>query len=129
MPAMQELEQLSHRILEAIRTRNRGALEAVLMAEFVQIDEFGHRVGKEPFIAAVEASEFQIEKLWFESLSVEQFDRTAVVSGVQRARVRLPAGDSVEGRTAFTDIFVREPDGWRLRLATSAELVVGGTPS
>jgi ketosteroid isomerase-like protein len=124
----QELEQLSHEIMDAIRTRNRRALEAVLTADFVQIDELGHRLRKEPFIAAVEAGEFQIEKLWFESLSVEQFDETAVVSGVQRAQVRLPAGDRAEGRTAFTDVFVRTADGWRLRLATSAELALGEMP-
>jgi ketosteroid isomerase-like protein len=122
----QELEQLSHEIVDAIRTRNRSVLEAVLTADFVQIDELGHRLGKEPFIAAIEAGEFQIEELWFESLSVEQFDETAVVCGVQRAQVRLPAGDGVEGRTAFTDVFVRTADGWRLRLATSAELALGG---
>jgi ketosteroid isomerase-like protein len=125
---MQDLEQISHQILDAIRTRDRRALEAVLMADFVQIDELGHRLGKEPFIAAVEAGEFQIEKLWFESLSVERFDETAVVCGVQRAQVRLPAGNRVEGRTAFTDVFVRAADGWRLRLATSAELALGGMP-
>jgi hypothetical protein len=94
----------------------------------VQIDELGHRLGKEPFIAAVEAGDFQVERLWFESLSVEQFDETAVVCGVQRAQVRLPAGGRVEGRTAFTDVFVRAADGWRLRLATSAELALGGMP-
>jgi ketosteroid isomerase-like protein len=123
---MLDLEQLSHQILDAIRARDRRALEAVLTADFVQIDELGHRLGKEPFIAAVEAGEFQIEKLWFESLSVEEFDGTAVVCGVQRAEVRLPASDRVEGRTAFTDVFVRAADGWRLRLATSAELALGG---
>jgi len=123
---MQDLEQLSHQITDAIRKRDRPGLEAVLMADFVQIDEFGHRLGKEPFIAAVEAGEFEIEELSFESLSVEQFDETAVVCGVQRAQVRLPAGDRVEGRTAFTDVFVRAAEGWRLRLATSAELATGG---
>jgi len=123
---MHELEQLSHQIMDAIRTRDRRALEAVLRADFVQIDELGQRLGKEPFIAAVEAGEFQIEELRFESLSVEQFDETGVVRGVQRARVRLATGDRVEGRTAFTDVVVRAADGWRLRLATSAELATGG---
>ena len=123
---MQDLEQLSHQIMDAIRTRNRRALEAVLMPDFIQIDERGQRLGKEPFIAAIEAGDFQIEELGFESLAVEQFDGTAVVCGVQRAKVRLPAGDQVEGRTAFTDVFVRAADGWRLRLATSAELATGG---
>ena len=125
---MQDLEQLSHEIMDAIRTRNRPALEAVLVGDFVQIDERGRRLGKDAFITAVETGEFQIEDLSFESLSVDQFDQTAVVCGVQRARVRLPAGERVEGRTAFTDVFVRAADGWRLRLATSAELALGGMP-
>ena len=123
---MEELEQLSHEIMDAIRTRNRRALEAVLVADFVQIDERDHRIGKEAFIAAIETGEFQIEELRFEWLLVDQFGQTAVVCGVQGARVRLPTGECVEGRTAFTDVFVRAADGWRLRLATSAELDQGG---
>jgi hypothetical protein len=54
-------------------------------------------------------------------LAIEHFDRTAVVAGVQRARVRLPDDGLVEGRSAFTDVFVLGPSGWRLRVATSAD--------
>ena len=118
-----ELVRLSHTILDAIRTRDRSALDAVLLPDFVQIDEHGNRVGKDAFIAAVETGEFQIEALSFEMLSVERFDQTAIVCGVQRARVRLPAGEQAQGRTAFTDVFVHSPTGWQLRVATSAELI------
>jgi len=119
-----DLVRLSHRIMEAIRTRNRPALDATLAAAFVQIDERGRRLSKDAFTAAVEASDFDIEELSFEMLSVERFEGTAVVCGVQRARVRLPTGERVEGCTAFTDVFVQGPDGWRLRVATSAELAL-----
>jgi len=117
-----ELVRLSHEIMDAIRTRNRKALEDVLLPDFAQIDERGQRQGKDAFIAAVEAGEFQIEQLRFETLSVEQVGGVGVVCGVQWAQVRMPAGETVDGRTAFTDVFVHGETGWRLRLATSAEL-------
>ena len=122
-----ELVRLSHEILEAIRTRNRKALDDVLLPDFAQIDERGQRHGKEAFIAAVEGGEFQVEQLRFETLSVEHFDGVAVVCGVQWAQVRMPGGERVEGRTAFSDVFVHGETGWRLRVATSAELA--GVPS
>ena len=117
-----ELVRLSHEILDAIRTRNRSALDAVLLDDFVQIDEHGNRLGKEAFLAAIETGDFHIEQLSLDMLSVERFDRTAIVCGVQRAQVRLPAGERVDGRTAFTDVFVQGAAGWQLRVATSAEL-------
>ena len=117
-----ELVRLSHEIMEAIRTRNRKTLDDVLLPDFAQVDERGNRQGKETFISAVEASEFQVEQLRFETLSIEQFDRVGVVCGVQWAQVTLPGGERVEGRTAFTDVFVQGDTGWKLRLATSAAL-------
>ena len=110
--------------MDAIRTRDRRALEAVLTADFVQIDELGHRLGREPFIAAVEAGEFQIERLWFESLSVEQFDETAVVCGVQRAQV-LTAGWRSGGRAHGVHRRVR---ACGRRLAAEAGDVRGAGP-
>lgn len=117
-----ELARLSQAIMDAIRTRDRSTLGAMLLPDFVQIDEHGNRVGKDAFIAAIEAGQFHIEQLSFDMLSVERFEQTAIVCGVQRARVRLPAGEQVEGRTAFTDVFVHGAAGWQLRVATSAEL-------
>jgi hypothetical protein len=117
-----ELLRLSHEIMEAIRARNRQTLDDVLLPDFAQVDERGNRQGKEAFISAVEASEFQVEQLRFETLSIDQFDRVGVVCGVQWAQVTLPGGERVEGRTAFTDVFVQGDAGWKLRLATSAEL-------
>ena len=117
-----ELVRVSHELMEAIRTRNRRMLDVVLLPDFAQLDERGSRQGKEAFITAVEASAFQVEQLKFETLSVEQFDRVGVVCGVQWAQVILPGGERVEGRTAFTDVFVHGAAGWQLRLATSAEL-------
>ena len=120
--ARQELVDLSHQISAAILHRDRAALDAVLHPEFVQINEAGVRTARAAFIDAVCDSDLAITDLTFNHLSVEVFDQTGIVTGVQRARVRLANGDVVTGRTAFTDVFLKSGEAWRLRIATSADL-------
>ena len=47
---------------------------------------------------------------------------TAILSGLQRARVRLGDGTMVEGVTGFVDVFENRSGTWRLRHAVSVEL-------
>jgi hypothetical protein len=114
------LTALSHRILTSIQTHDRGSLDQVLHADFVQINEAGVRTSRRAFIDAV--TDFQINELSFEFLSVDAFDDVGVVCGVQRAVVTLPTGEEVTARTSFTDVFVRNGAIWQLRIATSSEL-------
>lgn len=120
--ARQELTDLSHQIAAAILHRDRGALDAVLHPEFVQINEAGVRTARAAFIEAVCDSDLVITDLGFDHLSIEVFDQMGIAAGVQRGRVRLANGDVVTGRTAFTDIFVPQGGTWLLRVATSADL-------
>jgi len=120
--ARQELTDLSHQILAAILHRDGAALDAVLDPDFVQINEAGVRTARAAFIEAVCDSDLVITDLAFDHLSIEVFDQTGIAAGVQRGRVRMANGDVITGRTAFTDVFVRQGGGWRLRAATSADL-------
>jgi len=120
--AIRALTDLSYALLVAIRNRDRRALEGVLHADFVQVNEAGVRTPRDAFLDAVASADFHINELSFEFLSVEAFGDAGVVCGVQRAVVRLAGGDEVTGRSAFTDVFVTSGPGWRLRLATSADL-------
>lgn len=120
-----DLQRLSYELLEAIRTRNSPALHQVLDQDFVQVNEAGGRLGKLDFINAVQSSTYDVEQLSFEFLTIEIFATIGVVCGVQRAVVRMTDGTEVSGRTAFTDVFIRDTRGWRLRMATSAELAAG----
>lgn len=118
----QELTEISHQLLTAIRGRDANALDRLLHGEFVQINEAGVRTKRDTFITAIATSSFEITALSFDFLSVDVFGDTAVVCGVQRAVVRLESGEEVTGRSAFTDVFVRHLNRWVLRLATSADL-------
>lgn len=117
-----ELVRISEQILNAIRTRDRVRLGDFLHPEFVQVNETGSRLDREVFLSAIDSGDYRIETLAFETLSVEHFDGVGAVCGIQRALVLLPDGERVEGRTAFTDVFVKGTSGWRLRIATSADL-------
>jgi hypothetical protein len=115
--------ELSHRILDAIVQRDAATLDSVFDEEFVALAPAGGRQRKREFISAVIDAPFEILGASFESLEVEVVDdRTAIVAGIQRAEVRLPTGAHVVSRCAFTDLFVRRGEDWRIRMAQSVDL-------
>lgn len=116
------LVDISYALLAAIQSKDRAALDRYLADDFVHVGAAGDRQDKRAFIEAIEGGDYRIETLAFDTLAVEHLRDGAVVCGVQRALVTLANGEQAEGRTAFTDVFVREPSGWRIRLATSVEL-------
>jgi ketosteroid isomerase-like protein len=117
----EELTQLSHRILDAIRQRNSDALEAVLDGSFVHLSSENQRQTKQEFIAAVTEATYTIDEIGFDWLRVECRGEVGVAVGIQRARGRLPDGVEFLSIGAFTDVFRRTDDGWRLWLAYSVE--------
>ena len=120
--AVLELTHLSNTLLVAIRDRDRKALDAVLHADFVQINDAGVRTARAAFIDAIVSADFTITGLSFDFLSIDVIGETGVVCGVQRAAVRLASGEEVTGRAAFTDVFVKSGASWQIRVATSADL-------
>jgi hypothetical protein len=78
---------------------------------------------KYAFVGAAISADFTITSLSFDFLSVDVLEDTGVVCGVQRGTVKLGSGEEKTARTAFTDVFVRQSGAWKLRVATSADLV------
>ena len=118
----EELIELSNRLLRAIQSRDARALAEILADDFQHFDSSGAAVGKKAFTAGVLEAPFEVLSIGFEVIEVRQVDCAAVVVGVQRAQVRMPAGDEVTSRGAFTDIFTRAGDAWVIRLAHSVDL-------
>jgi hypothetical protein len=120
---VEDLARLSHRILDAIVQRDAVTLDAVFDDEFVAVAPAGGRQRKQEFITAIVDAPFHILGASFESLDVEVVDdRTAVVVGIQHSDVRLPTGENVVSRCAFTDLFVRRGNEWRVRVVHSVDL-------
>jgi hypothetical protein len=121
--SVEEFVRLSHRILDAIVRRDAVTLDVLFDDEFVAVAPAGGRQGKQAFINAIADAPFHILGASFESLEVEVVDdRTAVVVGIQRADVQLPTGENVVSRCAFTDVFVRRDNEWRIRVVQSVDL-------
>ncbi|MGH9463281.1 MAG: nuclear transport factor 2 family protein [Vicinamibacteria bacterium] len=117
----EELTQWSHRILDAIQRKDSAVLEEVLDESFVHISSQGQRQSKREFISAVTEATYSIEEIGFDWLRVESRGEVGVAVGIQRARGHLPDGMEFLSVGAFTDVFCRTDDGWRLWLAYSVE--------
>ena len=117
------LLRLESEIMEHIRAKDTRALEPLLTADFVYRTP-GVEVGRADFLKGVASVPGRITSVEGEGLRVRVFGEVAVLTGVQRARVRADDGSEQEGLSAFTDIFVKRRGRWRLALAYGVELPV-----
>ncbi|MFN0124797.1 MAG: nuclear transport factor 2 family protein [Blastocatellia bacterium] len=121
-PTEKELFALETELFEAIKNKDGGALSRLLADDFVYRNPTGPDQKKRAFIRIIETMPMEILAIWSEDMRVRVYGEIAVMTGTQTARVRLAEGGVATGVTAFSDVFVREPDGWRLSLAYGVEL-------
>ena len=116
------LERISHEIFEAIRTKDVARLGAMLADDFVYQTPGAADVGRDAFLAGIEAIDGTIEAITGEDLRVRVVARVGIVTGIQRATVLTPAGDRVRSSVAFTDVFEFRGAGWVLVLAYGVDV-------
>ena len=117
-----DLRAAEQRVFEAIRKKDVAALGRELAQDFVHSSPGQPDQPREAFLAAIRDMPYAIRGIEGEDLRVRELGETALLSGVQRARVALPDGREVVARTAFVDVFTRQDGRWRLRHAWSVEL-------
>jgi len=110
--------QLAHRMAAAIGRRDVTAIRALLARDFVQRAIGGGAARAEEFLNAVARIPGEILSVELEHLEVEVSGDGALVTGVQRSRVRLE-GNIVDDRQPFVDWMVKEDGEWRFRAAIS----------
>lgn len=115
--------RLEREIMNYIRAKDTRALERLLTADFVYRTP-GAEVSRADFLKGVAGVPGRITSVEGEGLRVSGYGETAILTGVQRARVRADDGSEQEGVSAFTDVFVRRNGRWRLALAYGIELPV-----
>jgi ketosteroid isomerase-like protein len=113
--------RLEREIMNHIRAKDARALERLLAADFVYRTP-GAEVGRADFLKGIAAVPGRIMSVEGEGLRVSVYGETAILTGVQRARVRADDGTEQEGASAFTDVFVKRNGRWRLALAYGVEL-------
>ena len=113
--------RLEREIMNHIRAKDARALGRLLTPDFVYRTP-GAAVSRADFLKGIASVPGLITSVEGEGLRVSVYGETAILTGVQRARVRADDGTEQEGLNAFTDVFVRQNGRWRLALAYGVEL-------
>ena len=126
------LLELKNSVTLAIRQRNGARLRELLPGNFVFRGAGDVETDREAFIANVAAIPGDILELELTSVRAHVFGDTGVLTGTQRARVRLPDGTEVTDRQTFTDVCQWRDGRWWMVLAHSLpaapETAEGTTP-
>jgi hypothetical protein len=122
--AAEAVLRVEHETMEAIGRKDAAALKRILDGRFVLRTPGGGELTRDEFLKNITSIPAEILSVRGEGVRADFFGETAVVTGVQRARVRAD-GKEFDSVSAFTDVFVKRRGRWRLRLAYSVELPAG----
>ena len=103
-------------IADAIGARDVARLGTLLSADFVHRKAGEGATGASAFLAAIERIPGEILAVNLARIEIDIAGDSALVTGVQHARVRLD-GELIEDTRPFVDWLIRESGGWRLRAA------------
>jgi ketosteroid isomerase-like protein len=117
-----DLMRLEQAMFDALRDRRRDVIAALLTDDFVARDATGAELDKTAFLASVAAIPGRVVSVEGEHVKAWVYGDVGVLTGVQRATVRLPDGREVRDAGAFTDICVKRGGRWRMALAHSVPL-------
>ncbi len=117
---------LEDRVIDAIRRRDAGALGALVTEGFVLLGSDGSETRREDFLRAAVEIPGEILELSVLHLRARVVGGVGVLTGLQRARVRLSTGIEVDDMAFFTDVCVRTGTGWRMALAHSGQALLPG---
>ncbi|MCP3098319.1 nuclear transport factor 2 family protein [Myxococcus sp. K15C18031901] len=110
---------LEHAVVRAIQSRDTHALQALVAEDFVFRGPDGTELGRADFLAGIAAIPGTLLSVETESLRAHVFGDTGVLTGIQRARVRLDDGTEAADAATFTDVCQRREGRWWLILAHS----------
>lgn len=119
-----ELLALEQSVMDAIRTRDVGALEHLITDDFVLREPLKADVDRHGFLDRIRAIPGNIEVVAGDGVRarIDQGGEVGIISGVQRARVRLADNTVVEDMGAFADLCVRRDGRWRMSVAFNVSL-------
>ena len=125
-PDERALLALEDSVIDAIRRRDVSALAALVTEGFVLVGSDGTETRREEFLRAAVEIPGEILELSALHLRARAVGGVGVLTGLQRARVRLSTGIEVDDVAFFTDVCVRTGTGWRMALAHSGPAVLTG---
>ena len=96
---------------EAIKNRDRQALDRLLADDFVFTDDEGNVYDKEQYISAI-VDLIHVDSYTVDQTTVHVYGDTGIVAGRWTGKQTIEGKDA-SGAFRFTDTFVRRPGGWQ----------------
>lgn len=127
-PDERALLALEDSVVESIRRRDRTALAALVTEDFVLLGSDGTETRRDDFLRGAVEMPGDILELSVLHLRARVVGGVGVLTGLQRARVRLPSGVEVDDVAFFTDVCVRTGTGWRMAVAHSGPALLPAAP-
>jgi len=112
----EQLIDISEQLASAISRRDVAAVRGFLADGFVQRLVGEKAVDTETFLANITRIPGDILFVKVEQLTVDIWGDSAIVTGIQQARLEID-GSVVNDRRAFVDWFVKENGDWKVRTA------------
>jgi ketosteroid isomerase-like protein len=103
-------------IAEAIGRRDVKTISGLLAPGFVFRAPGGETRDVDSFLRGIREIPGEIAFVRLGDVQIDVAGDAALVTGIQSARVRIEGRD-IDDRRAFVDWFVKEPGGWKLRVA------------
>jgi len=128
-PDERALLALEDAVLLAIRRRDPAALAACLTEDFVLLSPDGTETRRDAFLRGATDIPGELLELSVQHLRAHVVGGVGVLTGLQRARVKLQDGVEVDDLQLFTDVCVRTGTGWRMALAHSGQAVSPTAPA
>jgi ketosteroid isomerase-like protein len=107
-----DLIKVEHALTQAVADRNVAALNQLYADEFVSTDSEGMVWTKSQDIAIDTEGASRVTSFALEDLRVQVYGDVAVVTGRIATKGTL-AGAASEGRSRFTDVFVKRDGRWQ----------------
>jgi ketosteroid isomerase-like protein len=117
-----ELLALENETYEALKTKDAARFGKLLADDFVYRSPGQPDADRAAFLATVATLPGTIEKIDGEGVKVAIRGDAALVTGIQRVRLRMPDGKVEQGATAFSDLFVKRGGRWVLAAAFGVEI-------
>ena len=117
-----ELLAIERETYEAIRAKDVARFGKLLSSDFVYRAPGQPDVDKAMFLKGIAALPGEILEIDGEGVKVALHGDAALVTGLQRVKLKLPDGSIVSAATAFSDLFVKRAGRWLLAVAFGVEL-------
>jgi ketosteroid isomerase-like protein len=116
-------------LMRAIQARDTQALEGLVAEDFVFRGPGDMESDRAAFLAGIAGIPGTVVSVEGVSVRAHVFGDTGVLTGTQRARVRLPDGTEVTDVGHFTDVCLKRGGRWWMVLAHSLPAVPEAKPA